>query len=50
MNIICNVCIMYLQVKIITREFFYMTKTVIIGTNHADIAAANTLLDNYSDQ
>lgn len=27
-----------------------MTKTVIIGTNHAGIAAANTLLDNYSDQ
>lgn len=25
-------------------------KTVIIGTNHAGIAAANTLLDNYSDQ
>lgn len=27
-----------------------MTKTVIIGTNHAGIAAANTLLDNYPDQ
>lgn len=27
-----------------------MTKTVIIGTNHAGIAAANTLLDNYQDQ
>lgn len=27
-----------------------MTKTVIIGTNHAGIAAANTLLDNFSDQ
>lgn len=25
-------------------------KTVIIGTNHAGIAAANTLLDNYKDQ
>ncbi|MDO4669893.1 MAG: FAD-dependent oxidoreductase [Aerococcus sp.] len=25
-------------------------KTVIIGTNHAGIAAANTLLDNYGDQ
>lgn len=25
-------------------------KTVIIGTNHAGIAAANTLLDNYADQ
>ncbi|OFI47895.1 H2O-forming NADH oxidase [Floricoccus penangensis] len=25
-------------------------KTVIIGTNHAGIAAANTLLDNYPDQ
>ena len=27
-----------------------MTKTVIIGANHAGIAAANTLLDNYQDQ
>lgn len=27
-----------------------MTKTVIIGTNHAGIAAANTLLDTYSNQ
>ncbi len=27
-----------------------MTKTVIIGANHAGIAAANTLLDNYKDQ
>ena len=27
-----------------------MTKTVIIGTNHAGIAAANTLLDNFEDQ
>lgn len=27
-----------------------MTKTVIIGANHAGIAAANTLLDNFSDQ
>ncbi|QWT17732.1 FAD-dependent oxidoreductase [Collinsella sp. zg1085] len=25
-------------------------KTVIVGTNHAGIAAANTLLDNYPDQ
>ena len=25
-------------------------KTVIIGANHAGIAAANTLLDNYPDQ
>ena len=25
-------------------------KTVIIGSNHAGIAAANTLLDNYKDQ
>lgn len=27
-----------------------MTKTVIVGTNHAGIAAANTLLDTYPDQ
>lgn len=27
-----------------------MTKTVIIGANHAGIAAANTLLDNFKDQ
>ena len=27
-----------------------MTKTVIVGTNHAGIAAANTLLDNFPDQ
>ncbi|WP_086349792.1 H2O-forming NADH oxidase [Candidatus Enterococcus clewellii] len=27
-----------------------MAKTVIVGTNHAGIAAANTLLDNYKDQ
>lgn len=27
-----------------------MQKTVIIGANHAGIAAANTLLDNYPDQ
>lgn len=27
-----------------------MTKTVIVGTNHAGIAAANTLLDNFDDQ
>ena len=27
-----------------------MTKTIIVGTNHAGIAAANTLLDNYPDQ
>ncbi|MBL1224760.1 H2O-forming NADH oxidase [Enterococcus sp. BWR-S5] len=27
-----------------------MSKTVIVGTNHAGIAAANTLLDNYKDQ
>ncbi|MFQ7235073.1 MAG: FAD/NAD(P)-binding oxidoreductase, partial [Enterococcus hulanensis] len=27
-----------------------MTKTVIVGTNHAGIAAANTLLDNFEDQ
>lgn len=27
-----------------------MTKTVIIGANHAGLAAANTLLDNFSDQ
>lgn len=27
-----------------------MTKTIIIGSNHAGIAAANTLLDNYPDQ
>lgn len=27
-----------------------MTKTVIVGTNHAGIAAANTLLDNFADQ
>lgn len=27
-----------------------MTKTVIVGTNHAGIAAANTLLDNFKDQ
>ena len=27
-----------------------MTKTVIIGANHAGIAAANTLLDNFADQ
>lgn len=27
-----------------------MVKTVIIGTNHAGIAAANTLLDNYPNQ
>lgn len=27
-----------------------MTKTVIIGANHAGIACANTLLDNYKDQ
>ncbi|MGC6769629.1 H2O-forming NADH oxidase [Enterococcus sp. LJL128] len=27
-----------------------MTKTVIVGTNHAGIAAANTLLDTYKDQ
>lgn len=27
-----------------------MTKTVIVGANHAGIAAANTLLDNYPDQ
>lgn len=27
-----------------------MTKTVIIGANHAGIAAANTLLDKYKDQ
>lgn len=27
-----------------------MTKTIIIGANHAGIAAANTLLDNYPDQ
>lgn len=27
-----------------------MNKTVIIGANHAGIAAANTLLDNYKDQ
>src|SRR5699024_2045674 len=32
------------------RRSFMMTKTVIIGTNHAGIAAANTLLDNYPDQ
>ena len=25
-------------------------KTVIVGANHAGIAAANTLLDNYKDQ
>ncbi|MGO3790736.1 MAG: NAD(P)/FAD-dependent oxidoreductase, partial [Enterococcus gilvus] len=27
-----------------------MTKTVIVGTNHAGIAAANTLLDTFDDQ
>lgn len=27
-----------------------MPKTVIVGTNHAGIAAANTLLDNFPDQ
>lgn len=27
-----------------------MTKTVIVGTNHAGIAAANTLLNNFEDQ
>lgn len=27
-----------------------MTKTIIIGANHAGIAAANTLLDTYKDQ
>ncbi|WP_122646306.1 H2O-forming NADH oxidase [Enterococcus mediterraneensis] len=27
-----------------------MTKTVIVGANHAGIAAANTLLDNFDDQ
>lgn len=27
-----------------------MTKTVIIGSNHAGIATANTLLDNFEDQ
>ncbi|MBU5364843.1 FAD-dependent oxidoreductase [Enterococcus devriesei] len=27
-----------------------MTKTVIVGTNHAGIAAANTLLDNFQNQ
>ena len=27
-----------------------MTKTVIVGTDHAGIAAANTLLDNFPDQ
>lgn len=27
-----------------------MTKTVIVGTNHAGIAAANTLLDNFPNQ
>lgn len=27
-----------------------MTKTVILGANHAGIAAANTLLDNFKDQ
>ena len=25
-------------------------KTVIVGSNHAGIAAGNTLLDNYQDQ
>ena len=27
-----------------------MTKTVIIGSNHAGIAAGNVLLDKYQDQ
>lgn len=27
-----------------------MTKTVIIGSNHAGIAAANTLLDKFENQ
>ena len=27
-----------------------MTKTVIIGSNHAGIAAANTILDKFENQ
>lgn len=37
--------------KTVTRKgSCQMSRTVIIGANHAGIAAANTLLDNYKDQ